>query len=78
VRRQPFHVVGTVSLLAVQPASRPELGKVAAQPGEFANEPGEIVFAAGLRPVNPADLVILAIGVVVAVLAVADLVARQQ
>ena len=78
LRRQPFHVVGAVRLLAVQPAARPQLGKVAAQPGEFANERGEIVFAAGLRPVHPADLVILAIGVIVAVLAVADLVARQQ
>ena len=55
-----------------------ELGKIAAQPGQFADQRGVIVFAAGLRPIHPANLVILAIGVVVAVLAVADLVARQQ
>ena len=47
--------------------------------GQLADELGHVV--AGLaerRPVDPADLVVLAIGVVVAALAVADLVAGEQ
>ena len=48
------------------------------QTPQSADKLRHIVFAAEPRPIDPADLVVLAIGVVVAALAVADLVAGQD
>src|SRR5436190_58253 len=56
-----------------------QLWKTAAQIGEMADEAGEVLGAvAQVAPVHPADLVVLAIGVVVAALRIADLVAGEQ
>src|SRR6185436_1890049 len=59
--------------------SRPQLRKAPAQCGELRDEVRQIVaIASQCLPFDPADLVVLAISVVVAVLAVADFVAGQQ
>src|SRR6185437_782005 len=73
------HAVGAVRTSAVEPAARADLRETLAQRGHVADEIGEVVaFAAKTFPTDPADLVVLAIGVVVAALGVADLVAGQD
>src|SRR5258707_9462349 len=58
---------------------RTQLWKAPAQLGHVADEIGEVVaFAAKTLPADPAGLVVLAIGIVVAVLRVADFVAGQN
>src|SRR5262249_19433719 len=71
--------VGAVGAAAVQPALRAKLGELAAQPGQMADEVGEILgLVAKTVPIDPADLIVLAVGIVVAVLRIADLVAGEQ
>src|SRR3954453_15108679 len=56
-----------------------QLRKTAAQIGEMADEIGKVFSRiAEMTPVHPADLIVLAIGVVVAALRIADLVAGEQ
>ena len=58
---------------------RTYLRKSSAQLGHVADEIGEIkVFAAETVPADPADFVVLAVGIVVAALRIADLVAGQN
>ena len=58
---------------------RADLRKALAQLGHVADEIGEVVaFAVEAFPADPADFVVLAIGVVVAVLGVADFIAGQN
>ena len=64
---------------SVEPALAADLREFLAQCRHVADEIGEVVaLAAEMFPADPADLVVLAIGVVVAVLRVADLVAGQD
>ena len=78
-RRQPQHAVGAVGAAAVEPVLGAQLRKPPAQFGEPADEVDQIVARlAEAFPADPADLVVLAIGVVVAVLRIADLVAGEQ
>src|SRR5947208_5377934 len=48
------------------------------QRDQAANKRGEVLFRRADRPIQPADLVVLAIGVVVASLAATELVSRQE
>src|SRR5215470_12129869 len=58
---------------------RADLRKAPAQIGHMRDEIGEIVaLAAKPVPVHPADLIVLAIGIVIAGLGVADLVASED
>src|SRR5262249_54779495 len=75
-RGEPEHIVRAVRPAPDQPMAWPELRMLAAQFREAANELGEIVSgSAEPGPIDPADLVVLAKGVVVALLAVGDLIA---
>jgi len=51
---------------------------IAAQPAERGDEVREALLAGGAGPVDPADRVVLAVGVVVAALGAAELVAAEQ
>src|SRR5262249_35146473 len=65
--------------MAIEPAPAADLAELPAQRGEQPNEIGEIVAgAAEALPVDPADLIVLAIGIVVAGLRIGDLVAGQD
>src|SRR6185312_10776744 len=77
-RRQPLHVVGAVLFFAFEPAVRLQLRKTPAYLGERPYQLREVVIAARLAPVDPAGGIVLAIGIVVAVLAVIDLVAGED
>ena len=78
-RRQPQHAVGAVRAPPVEPALAADLREAPPQLGEVADEIGEVVASLPrLLPADPADLVVLAIGVVVAGLRVADLVAGED
>src|ERR1700760_4922970 len=58
---------------------RPNLGKIVAQTRHMADEVGEVVsFAPQPLPIDPAGVVVLAIGIVIAILRIGDLVAGQQ
>src|SRR5262249_32025437 len=62
-----------------QPTPWPQLGKAPAQAGELPDEIAKIfAVPAQIGPLHPSGLVVLAIRVVVAVLAVADLIAGEQ
>src|SRR6266567_662502 len=75
-RRQPQHAVGAVRAPAVEPALAADLAEPSAQLGQMADEAGEVfALLAKIFPADPAGLVVLAIGIVVAVLRIADLVA---
>src|SRR5579864_361258 len=59
--------------------SRGDLRETLAQRGEMTDEIGKVLaFHPRVRPVGPADLVVLAIGVVVTALAVADFISCQN
>jgi len=78
-RRQPQHAVGAVGAPSVEPALATDLAEAAAQLGHVADEIGEVVaLLAEVFPADPAGFVVLAIGVVVTVLRIADLVAGQH
>src|SRR5262249_10345372 len=76
--REPFDVIGAVGLLAHDPAVWLQLREAMAKARELADKVGHIVLAAQPWPVDPAGLVVLAVGVVVATLTVAAFVSRQQ
>src|SRR5262249_44571467 len=79
LRREPENVKGAIGLAPGEPALRSQLCKLPAQRGELPNELGQVfAVATEARPFHPADLVVLAIGVVVAVLTVAYLIAGEQ
>ncbi len=79
LRRQPQHAERAVGFLAADPVTLRQLRETLAQRGEPTDEVGHVVVRlAESGPVDPADLVILTVGVVVAGLAVADLVAGKQ
>src|SRR6185312_11280525 len=61
-----------------QPTARLELRKALAQTRQRSDERGHILVAAELRPVHPADFIVLTISVVVAALTVRDLVPGEQ
>src|SRR5262249_408909 len=76
---EPEHSRGVVRAVPDQAMAWPELRMLAAQFREAANELGEIVSGPPEPgPIDPADLVVLAKGVVVAILAVGDLIACEQ
>src|SRR5262249_26458276 len=78
-RRQPQHPIGAVGAMAVEPVMAADLPKASAQRSHVADEIGEIVtIALQTFPADPAGLVVLAIGVVVAALRVADLIAGEK
>src|SRR5262249_3568648 len=62
----------------VQPALAADLPEAPPELGQMANEIAEVVALAEVVPADPAGLVVLAIGIVVAGLRVADLVAGQD
>src|SRR5665213_1989849 len=76
--RKPLYVVGAIVLLAGKPVVGRDLRKAVAQSRHLADESGQIVVAAELRPVDPAGFIVLAIGIVVAALTVGNLVTREQ
>src|SRR5687768_16117250 len=79
-RMTPAHIL----MLAIDPPRALEegvalqTGRMLAQREQLPDERGEPYAARGVIPVDPADLVVLAVGVVVAGLRAAELVARQQ
>ena len=78
-RRHPQHPIAAIGLAAVDETARPQLSKPPPQRGQLADQLAHVLaVAAELRPVHPANRIVLAIGVVVAALAVADLVAGEQ
>ena len=77
--REPQDLVRAVGPSAIEPPVTLKLREASAQLRKLANERAHVLaVAVESRPVHPADLVILAIGVVVAGLAVTDLVAGEQ
>src|SRR5580704_129600 len=78
-RRQPQHTIRAVGAPSVEPAAGADLRKAAAYFAHMSDKIDEVAtFVARAFPANPAGLVILAIGVVIAVLGIADLVAGQD
>src|SRR5581483_3573994 len=76
---EPQYAIGTVGAPPVEPAVRANLRKAPAYRGHAADEIDEVVLlAADTAPIDPADLIVLAVGVVVAGLRVADFIARKQ
>src|SRR5690606_12748628 len=74
---EPTDITVPISpLLAVQKAALAQVGESAAQLDQVANKPGQLMVLR--RPVNPPQFVILRVGIVVALLAVAKFVAGQQ
>ena len=63
---------------AVEEPAAAEHRVAAAQPGQLLGEGEQVPLAGRAGPVHPGDLVVLAVGVVVAALGAADLVAGQQ
>jgi hypothetical protein len=80
VRAVPVHVVAATGDRgrAVQELSPAEDRMLAPQPAQVGDEVDERMLAAGGGPVQPADRVVLAVGVVVAGLGAAELVAAEE
>src|SRR6185437_2506391 len=77
--RQPQHAIRSIRAPSVEPAVRTYLRKSPTQPGHVTDEIGEtFAFAPESFPADPADFVVLAIGIVVAGLGVADFIAGQN
>src|SRR5688500_2004755 len=76
----PAHVLDAEVLveIAVEEARAPQDREAVAQPGQLAHEVDQALGAVVVVPVDPADLVVLAVGIVVAVLRARELVAGQQ
>src|SRR5438552_14227459 len=76
---QPQHAEGAVGLLADEPMPRRDLREAFAERRQATDEFDQILaFDSEARPVGPTGLIVLAIGVVVTALAIADLVAGEQ
>src|SRR5215467_2858440 len=79
IRREKQNIVASVRAATIEPTVPLKLWKLLTQLREAANERGDVLaLIAQPRPVDPADLVVLAIGVVVAGLAVAHLIAGKD
>ncbi len=77
--RQPQRAEGTVSAAPFDPAPCAQLGKPPAHLAELAHQGGHVLLIAAERgPIHPSDWIVLAIGVVVAALAIADFVSGEQ
>src|SRR5262245_8572892 len=77
--RQPQHIERAIRPPTFDKAPPAQLGKGAPQARELRDELGHVLaLAAEARPVDPADRIVLAVGVIVAILAVADLVAGED
>src|SRR5581483_11705059 len=75
---QPLHAVGAIHPPPVEPALAADLAETPPELGEMCDEVGEVVILAEILPADPADLIVLAIGIVVAGLRVGDLVAGED
>ena len=76
VEPEPGEVLDAADLAALEPAPAPEDGVLAAQVGDLPAPRLELLV--DVLPVEPRDLVVLAVGVVVALLGAAELVAAEQ
>ena len=80
VRPEPENVLDARALDAasLEEIAAAKDGMVLAQRDEFSDEGNELSFAFELLPVHPTDFIVLAVGVVVAVLRAADFVAGKE
>ena len=77
VEAEPGEVLDAADLAALEPAAAPEHGVLAAQVGDAARHHVAEVLV-DVVPVEPRELAVLAVGVVVAVLGAAELVAAED
>src|ERR1700722_5669609 len=77
IRFEPGNVVepGFADGFSLEPIFSGENGMAQAEPNEIAGETNEVLV--GLAPIDPGDGIILAIGVIITLLAMAQLVAGQ-